>query len=577
MLCWVSPAYSLEALYMKKDQVELIFKKIIEIYVDKSFCEAVRRRNCNYESLKSAFTDRILASWSNFFKDKENTAFLINKLISIPWPEFSIKEDVDDFEVFVVATLLSRIAILSQTDCVERAHVEKYISEGWIVTYANQLENYWKIRKENFAQYKEYVAKISKDLPELKKNLNSNEIKKLESNLKFYQSFYPFIISLPLYHPLLLSYVERLEKDYLTQHIKFKSAVPMVTKTYMRPVEISQSKIFMQPAPGQLELQNLRPLSREEDFAARLSESMDFMQNNNVRIVFVLGDVNAFCSDVFVFPGPFIEKDFHAEDFFNYFGAEQNEDSRDRSYTAGHPKITFDKNGKGIYQIGQTFIVSTQELPNARYPKNQSPLSCDLKSHFLEIKRVQSKFLPHKLVAQHFKVYDANPIDFTDEQLKAFIDNFVKAKIENFAVAIHCRAGIGRTGMLAYIAARMFCPEMPVEVKDAVEWLRKIRPGAISTTEQLIYAEKAWQRIKVMLRLYHKDGAYNWQEYYNQNKLFEYLPVITDEKQTATKVAVEAMNAVKGPLNSTVKSEDGQLPFDAHPKELRPSIPKLGP
>lgn len=48
-------------------------------------------------------------------------------------------------------------------------------------------------------------------------------------------------------------------------------------------------------------------------------------------------------------------------------------------------------------------------------------------------------------------------------------------------VAIHCHAGIGRTGMFAACLARRV---LGLSGRQAIEWVRRLIPGAVETTEQ---------------------------------------------------------------------------------------------
>lgn len=48
-------------------------------------------------------------------------------------------------------------------------------------------------------------------------------------------------------------------------------------------------------------------------------------------------------------------------------------------------------------------------------------------------------------------------------------------------VAIHCHAGIGRTGMFAACLAKRI---LGLSGMEAIEWVRQLIPGAVETTEQ---------------------------------------------------------------------------------------------
>jgi len=74
----------------------------------------------------------------------------------------------------------------------------------------------------------------------------------------------------------------------------------------------------------------------------------------------------------------------------------------------------------------------------------------------------------------------------TDRQLDFLIDTIRKANASGMAVAVHCEAGMGRTGtvLAAYFVSQ------GMSSAEAVERVRELRPGSVETTEQ----ERAVQR-----------------------------------------------------------------------------------
>jgi atypical dual specificity phosphatase len=82
------------------------------------------------------------------------------------------------------------------------------------------------------------------------------------------------------------------------------------------------------------------------------------------------------------------------------------------------------------------------------------------------------------LFSMHIPVEDMHPP--TQKQIDVCLSAIDKAHARGFAVAIHCGAGLGRTGtMLAcyFVKKGMAAP-------DAVSHVRRIRPGSVETPEQ---------------------------------------------------------------------------------------------
>jgi atypical dual specificity phosphatase len=67
-----------------------------------------------------------------------------------------------------------------------------------------------------------------------------------------------------------------------------------------------------------------------------------------------------------------------------------------------------------------------------------------------------------------------------DRQLDHILDTIRKANASRMGVAVHCAAGLGRTGtvLAAYFVARGMSP------RDSLEKVRDLRPGSVETVEQ---------------------------------------------------------------------------------------------
>ena len=68
----------------------------------------------------------------------------------------------------------------------------------------------------------------------------------------------------------------------------------------------------------------------------------------------------------------------------------------------------------------------------------------------------------------------------TQEQLDRCVSAIVRAHERNMGVAVHCGAGLGRTGVVlaAYFIQR------GLTARDAMAKVRRLRPGSIETEEQ---------------------------------------------------------------------------------------------
>lgn len=82
------------------------------------------------------------------------------------------------------------------------------------------------------------------------------------------------------------------------------------------------------------------------------------------------------------------------------------------------------------------------------------------------------------LMVVHVPVPDMEPPG--DRQLEHVVEAIRKAQAAGMGVAVHCTAGLGRTGtvLAAYFVAQGLSP------REAVEKVRELRPGSVETPEQ---------------------------------------------------------------------------------------------
>lgn len=518
---------------MTKEEAEAFLAIIMDNYVNQSADDVVNP--FMPIEFRSVFDSTSLQAWKIFLSDEENKAWWLELLERVSLPdELSIEEgDEDAFDIFFIVTFMSKIKLA--VDNLNQESIGGVFDAAceWMLSHHSCLQNYFKIQKSTLIYLRD------------KKICSVSEDKKSQ--------FFGFLLSFPLSHQLQFRHILQFTDEYFAKYQKYRDVVGDLSRQFPQSQsELVRKSIFLQSGPS-------------------IGEGLDGLSNfikniyvNRTQVIFALGEIST-QKDVISFPLQNVKKYFIPNDFFNYLGVATNVQDKDYCNEAYKdyrlPSVNVNPDGTCRYSVDETYDVVTKELPGYFDRKDSAAIiGCNLRVHELQITPTAYREDPHIVLVVNLGVADNNPINLTDTQLKFVVDTLIKVIVDGFAkeedfikgkgfsAAIHCRSGLGRTGVLAYVAARMFCPNMPAEPEAAVKWLRNVRPGLIITVEQLIDAEQMSQKVLTMLKRYEITGGYNWRQYYDDNKLEKHLPQLTP--QTRTKQGRDAELSSGLPLNS---------------------------
>lgn len=514
---------------MKREEITLILDEIFNLHVKQSYIDRVKKHPPGHLPDSVLEIPALAALNALPAAAKEN---LITELTQLTWPETLAVDDVKNFKIFLITTLLARALLFSKS-----IHTEW----SWILHHLERLQDYWNVQG--------LIFEVQKENP----------------------SFYQFVRTLPPHHHLHFQFIEELQKDFYLKYKQYREYVVRDSYDLECRRQLAHEKIYLCQGPL---------LKGGSEY---LADFIGNIHDNDVRIVFALGNVGL-RNNVFYFPKMLFEpKTNFAVDFFNYFAKEHTDmialNMRYQEY--GLPAIRLNPQRGDTYHA-DIYCVKTKPLEGYNSSKAAGAVNgCNLNSYELSTACMQEK--PRTTVVHNFDVNDNNPGNFTDAQLKLIVDSLIKAKVEGFAVTIHCMGGYGRTGMLAFIAARMFCPEMPVKLEEALIWLRTFREGLIITVQQLLCAEEASQRVLALLAPCQTTEGYDWKKYYIANNLASHLPQITKpiqpvEEKSADQVSLEALLALgaavvgkkKSPETSEEEAAGSEMDSRHKEKKMRP-------
>jgi cell division cycle 14 len=100
----------------------------------------------------------------------------------------------------------------------------------------------------------------------------------------------------------------------------------------------------------------------------------------------------------------------------------------------------------------------------------------------------------HPLGLNHYDMYFADGGNPTDAILKRFLE---VAENEKGALAVHCKAGLGRTGTLISL---YLMKHFGLTTPEVISWLRLCRPGSVIGPQQNFLQDmekRMWREVRV--------------------------------------------------------------------------------
>mmetsp|Transcript_15146 Transcript_15146/g.38526 ORF Transcript_15146/g.38526 Transcript_15146/m.38526 type:complete len:360 (+) Transcript_15146:165-1244(+) len=206
-------------------------------------------------------------------------------------------------------------------------------------------------------------------------------------------------------------------------------------------------------------------------------------------------------------------------DFFNFFGSPNGDDGLPWKATIDHE----DGRAARVAYIGGLVVMSTLLEKDSTCALPGTPYRVGvyrLRITWAVGHCCWQQQLAATMTVVHIQSWDQSAAQLTRRQVgmlyNAVAGNDPGSRELGFTkkatgrVMIHCAAGIGRTGNIAYGLAELLCNDIPASPLEKLLWLRRSRPESIQTPEQLVDGIQLSGMIlqEVLLRMQYAQAKY---------------------------------------------------------------------